>query len=462
VIPNLSNCDLNHLIIDFMIQSALISLPSTSHYWLTHARLPVACLDATCQLDLPHPMTPPIDEGLVSVHIEIQDGEIIAVLPGLQSLETNWPVVDLRQGMVWPCFVDLHTHLDKSHIWPRTSNPDGTFGSAIAQSIADRTRHWQAEDLYHRMMFALKCSYAHGSIAIRTHLDCLDGQELISLPVFRQLQAHWAGKLTLQAVSLVALEAYQTPEGEQLADSMARYGGLLGGLVLPHPELDKHLDQVFELASARSMDLDFHTDENLNPQSQGLLAIARATLRHNFQGRVTCGHCCSLAVQPEAVAEETIKLVKAAGIAVVSLPMCNLYLQDRQSSRMPRHRGVTLLPELDQAGVPVALASDNCRDPFFAYGDHDMLEVFCQSVRIGHLDYPFGQWPKAITQTPATIMGLNHLGEIGVGRPADLVVFKARSFNELLSRPQSDRLVIRGGKAIDATLPDYSELDAIL
>lgn len=38
--------------------------------------------------------------------------------------------------------------------------------------------------------------------------------------------------------------------------------------------------------------------------------------------------------------------------------------------------------ELAAAGVPVALASDNTRDQFYAYGDLDMLELFSQASRV--------------------------------------------------------------------------------
>jgi cytosine deaminase len=44
---------------------------------------------------------------------------------------------------------------------------------------------------------------------------------------------------------------------------------------------------------------------------------------------------------------------------------------------MPAMSAVT--QELASAGVPVALASDNTRDQFYAYGDLDMLEVFSQA-----------------------------------------------------------------------------------
>jgi cytosine deaminase len=58
-------------------------------------------------------------------------------------------------------------------------------------------------------------------------------------------------------------------------------------------------------------------------------------------------------------------------------------------------------------------------------------------------------------------MGLNDAGLFGLGRSADLVVFRARSFSELLSRPQSDRVVLRAGLLADAKVPDYRELDGL-
>jgi cytosine deaminase len=55
-------------------------------------------------------------------------------------------------------------------------------------------------------------------------------------------------------------------------------------------------------------------------------------------------------------------------------------------------------------------------------------------------------------------MGLVSVGQIGVGLPADLVLFRGRSFSELLARSQTDRIVLRQGRPIDTTLPEYNEL----
>ena len=164
----------------------------------------------------------------------------------------------------------------------------------------------------------------------------------------------------------------------------------------------------------------------------------------------------SLGVQGHA------RLVVEAGIAVVSLPMCNLYLQDRVPGRTPRWRGATLLHELAARGVRVAVASDNCRDAFFGFGDHDVLEVYREATRICHLDRPYGDWPRAVTATPADLMGLAGAGRIGPGGPADLILFEGRSWSELLSRPQANRVVLRNGAPIDGRLPDYRELDDLV
>jgi len=442
----------------------MIPLPdfvtNTAHYWITHVRIPLECLDLNLSWKMPIPELAalPWREELVAAHVAVQQGRIAAILPASQPIPEGSLAWNGRQGLLWPCFVDSHTHLDKAHLWPRQANPDGTFASAVT-AVRQDYAHWTAADLRSRMEFALRCSYAHGTQALRTHLDSLGPQGSIGWVVFDDLRRAWADRLVLQAVALVTMEVYETPAALALADQVAHYGGILGGVLYPQPRLRERIDAAFRLAQDRGLDLDFHVDESLDPEAEGLRWVAEAKLRHAFRGQVTCGHACSLSVQPEEQVEATLALVKQAEITVISLPMCNAYLQDRQAERMPRHRGITLLPELAQAGVPVALASDNCRDPFFPYGDHDMLEVFNQGVRLGQLDAPFGAWPRAVTATPARLLNLPSGGQIGIGQPADVILFKARRLNELLARPQSDRVVLRQGATIDQTLPDYRELD---
>ena len=125
---------------------------------------------------------------------------------------------------------------------------------------------------------------------------------------------------------------------------------------------------------------------------------------------------------------------------------------------------MTLLHEMKARGIPVAVASDNTRDPFYAYGDLDMLEVYRMATRILHLDHPVGDWPRTVAATPAD----DHAARRGwdFWRPAataDFIIFKGRSWTELLSRPEigSHRRARRQGRS-RATLPDYAELDDLM
>jgi cytosine deaminase len=434
-----------------------VTVPRGGDYRLRNATVP-----ATLLTTLP-PGVQANGDGLVVVDIAIRDGLVAEVVAAGEALAAGPPAsTDLRRGLVWPCPVDVHTHLDKGHTWERAPNPDGSFDGAIRTVIADRTAHWSADDVRRRMEFGLRCSFAHGTKAVRTHLDSMGPQAAISWPVFEGLRKEWVGRVELQAVSLVPLTVFGTREGEELADRVAGARGVLGAVGYMSADIDALFDRMLDLAAERRLDVDLHCDESGDVGARSLSHLARAVLRRRFRGRVVCGHCCSLAVQPPEVVAETLDLVVDAGISVVSLPMCNLFLQDRVPGRTPRWRGVTLLHELAARRVRVAVASDNCRDAFFGFGDHDMLEVFREATRIAHLDRPYGDWPRAATTTPAELMGLTGAGRISPGLPADLVLFEGRTWSEVLSRPQTNRVVLRNGAPIDRRLPDYRELDGVL
>jgi cytosine deaminase len=317
------------------------------------------------------------------------------------------------------------------------------------------------------MDFALRCAFAHGTGAIRTHLDSIGKQTAISWQVFDEIRSTWKSRMALQAVTLFPVDVAvdDEPQFREIVQTAVRYGGILGGVTFlgepPGPKLELAFDRFFGAAIAHGLDLDFHVDESNSPHARSLEQIALAAQRHRFKGRIVAGHCCSLALATDEDRERIVARVREAGIAVVSLPMCNMYLQDRTPGRTPRWRGVAPLHELDAAGVPVMVASDNTRDPFYAYGDLDMLEVYREATRILHLDHSQRPWLRLLGTTAADLMGLEHLGRLHVGGRADFVLTRARTFNELVSRPQSDRVVVVAGRAIDTRLPDYRELDGL-
>lgn len=435
------------------MSNPIANLPAAKRFVLANATLPEICVDG---------IEAPACEGLISADIIVADGKVEAILkPGTAA--SGLPSTDLRNGMVWPTFVDMHTHLDKGHIWDRRPNPSGDFMGALEAVKTDREAKWSAADVKARMEFSLKTAYAHGTSLIRTHLDSLAPQHRISFEVFAGVRDAWAGKVDLQAAALFPFDQItELTFFKDLVEVIVAHKGLLGGVTYLMPELDQKLDILFRTASENGLDIDLHVDETQDKETLTLKTIAEAKIRNRFEGSVTVGHCCSLARQDDDLAKRTIDLVAQAGLSVVSLPMCNMYLQDRHPGRTPRQRGVTLFHELAAAGVATAVSSDNTRDPFYAYGDLDPVEVFREAVRIIHLDHPLDTAARVVTRTPADILKRPDHGRIAVGGKADLVLFSARRWSEFLSRPQADRIVMRNGMGIDRSLPDYRELDPLL
>ena len=432
---------------------AIFQLPASGHYTLSGARL---------HASLTPGLAAPADaEGFILADLAVADGKIASIAPHDAAAPA---AIDLAGRIVFPCFVDCHAHIDKGHIWPRSPNPDGSFMGALVANEADRMARWSAADVSRRMDFSLRSAYAYGTRAIRTHLDSVAPQEEISWPVFDEMRERWRGRIELQASCLTGIEAARDKAWfAALAKRVAAAGGVLGAVTYMVPDLEELLDFVFSLAIEHGLDLDFHADETDDVSAVSLRKIAEAALWNDFQGKILVGHCCSLSRQADRAVLDTLDKVAKAGLAVVSLPMCNLYLQDRRSDgTTPRWRGVTLLHEMKARGIPVAVASDNTRDPFYAYGDLDMLEVYRMATRILHLDHPIGDWPRTVAATPAEIMGVDGAGVLATGGPADFIIFRGRSFTELLSRPESDRIVVRNGHAIERSLPDYSELDDLM
>jgi cytosine deaminase len=422
---------------------------------LQRARVPAAVLPSSIANPAPDPMEPS-----VLCDIALEGSKIASVArSGASSTASN--AIDLHGTMVFPGFVDAHVHLDKAHTWDRAPNRSGRFAEALETLARDKV-NWTREDILRRAGFALRCAWEHGTRVVRTHVDTWLPRGEENHAAMQELRSSWLGRIELQTVPLTGIANYSGTEGDTIADLAMKYGACaLGGWSPMSPELPRQLDRLIAIARDRGVGLDLHVDENGNPGEEVLRTVAEAVIRNRFGNPVVCGHCCSLAVQAPERQRSTIALAREASIRVISLPMCNLYLQDRRGPGFPRTpywRGLTLVHDLLDAGVPVACASDNVRDAFFAYGDLDAAEVYIQSVRLAHLDSRLGASVSVVTSAAADIVGLPEMGRVAPGAPSRLVVFPSRSFSEFLSRPGSGRRLVDGESIRDSRPPGFDEL----
>ena len=437
-------------------------IPTHQRFILINARVPAELVQAA-------PVNAKTDsEGALLLDVLIDQGKVMGLFPAGTAPQTS-ACISLDGRHLWPAFVDMHTHLDCGQAMPRV-RPDGTIHTGFSLTAMDWER-WTDEDMALRMEFGLQCAHVHGVSAIRTHVD----SETLALSqrgyrVFDQLRRKWTGRVELQGVTIAAMEAWIGEQARGLADLTASMGGILGGVTDTlergtngtYDTLGLALDHLFALARERGLDVDLHVDQTEDVSVFTIPEIAKSRLRSGFQGRVVLGHCVNLSLQPPEVIESTLALAKEADLAFVSMPTPMMYLMDRKAGRTPRWRGVTAANEIRAAGLPLAIGGDNCRDAWYPYGDHDMLDTLKQAIRIFQADEPLTGSLAMASRVPADLIGRPDLGRLGLGLPANLVIFSARSLNVILSRDQGDRIVLSQGKQVTDTLPLHHELERAL
>ena len=338
-------------------------------------------------------------------------------------------------GTLIPCLVDAHVHIDKTYVVQEVGAADGDLAKAI-ELMGKHRAGWTADDIAPRMERALQNAYDHGTRAMRTHLDWVDDGVPAALGVFEKLRKQWRGRLVLQCVSLTPLDKFDSAEAcQNIAAELARVNqegdhstgeaALMGAFIYRNPDMRAKLQRVFELAKAHNLRLDFHVDEGLDVDACGLHAIAELTIANGYQGKVTCGHACSLSIQPASQALATLALCAEAGIFLIALPTTNLYLQGAWDAT-PVERGITRIKEALAHGIRASVATDNVADSFYPYGSYDLMATFALAVQMGHLSSPDAAL-ATVTTHPALAMGLPWDGKIKVGCSADLLLLEATS-----------------------------------
>lgn len=371
--------------------------------------------------------------------ITLAGDKVASIVPSADPLQAR--------GTLLSALVDAHAHIDKNYTVQDVGAAQGNLFVAIDRMNKHR-ESWTGESLRLRMERALHDAWQSGTRALRTHLDWVQAEPPAALAVFEALREEWRGRVELQFVSLTPLDLFaDLAAGERIVREVKRAGGTLGAFVYRNDGIVHKLGRVFDLAQQHGLALDFHVDEGLDAEAGGLRSIAQLVRARDFAHGVVCGHCCSLSVQDDAVAGETLALCAGAGLHIVALPTTNLYLQGAWD-RTPVQRGITRIREAAARGLRASLATDNVQDAFYPYGSYDLLETFGLGVQMAHLA-PAADWLDTVTVNPAKALGLAWDGRIAPGCPADLLVLAATDEHELIGPRGRQRTVIRAGRVLD-------------
>ena len=330
-------------------------------------------------------------------------------------------------GIITPRFSDIHIHLDKTGTSGRIARRATSLFDAISLMDKDKD-NWTEEDIYCRANEALEDAWHYGTGSLRTHIDWETQEVPLAWEILNELKSQWKGRLDIELAALCSLELLEQ-HGEKIAKTLKADNSVLGSFVYRNSQTEKKLKQVFEIAKKWGLLLDFHVDEGLEEGAAGIDIIIELAKAAGMQRKVLCGHACSLSIRNEAEVSEILKKAAEAQVGLVTLPTTNLWLQDNLENRTPRFRGLAPIKEAREAGVLVMIASDNCKDAFYPFGDHDVLSVFKTAVVAAHLNEK--KWFDSITTTPAEWMGIRN--KIEEGEDATFLRFDLNSIFELMN-----------------------------
>jgi cytosine deaminase len=400
-----------------------------------------------------------LPDDRTDIDVGVAGGTIVAIEPRLDAEAAT--VIDAEGQLLSPPFVDPHFHMDAtlSLGMPRI-NRSGTLLEGIALWGELKPLLTQ-EAVVERALRYCDLAVAQGLLAIRSHVDTSDPR-LITVEALLEVRARVAPYIDLQLVAFPQ-DGYFRPPGavDLLRAALDRGVEIVGGI--PHfertmAEGTASVEALFRIAADRGLPIDIHCDETDDPMSRHVETMAAQTRRFGLGGRATASHVTSMHSMDNSYASKLIALIAESGMNVIANPLINITLQGRLDT-YPKRRGLTRVPELLAAGVPVALGQDCTMDPWYSLGSADMLEVAHMAVHVAQMTAPGAMRAcfEAVTSGGAQVMGLTGYG-IALGCRADFVLLQARNTMEAVRLKPTRLVVVKSGRVIARTPPRRTAL----
>lgn len=373
-------------------------------------------------------------------------GGVIAAVGAALTPAADEEVHDLDGWLLLPAPAEPHAHLDKALTADLVANPTGDLLGAVTGWLA-ACADFTVNDIAGRARVALIRLLASGCTAVRSHVNVGSITGLCAVEAMVRVRAEVAHLMDLQ---LVALISSPTDPGI-LREALDMGIDVVGGC--PHLDADPLgcIDTTVGMAAERGLPVDLHTDETLEVGTLFVRDIARAVSGAGLPG-VTASHCVSLGMQDTATQAKVADELAEAGVAVVTLPQTNLFLQGRGTTTATP-RGLTAVRSLLDAGVTVAGGADNLQDPFITVGRADPLETAALLVMVGHLT-PVEAY-ALVTDGARATMGLAPV-RIEPGAPAELLAVRAPSVRVAVADAPAARLVFAKGRLVARTTVEQS------
>ena len=368
-----------------------------------------------------------------------------------ESKHSNCQVIDAKGMLAAPTFINTHMHLDK--VYTSVSGRE-SVEETLEESIKimhDRKRKYVVEDVKNRAVRAIKECVAYGCTKIRTNVDIDNMANLVGLKGVVAAKEECKDICDIQIAAFPQEGIFNNAGTERLMwEAMENGADVVGGM--PAAEwLDsyakKHVDLVFEIAKKYNALIDMHMDQSKDMFDRSMEYTAVKSMEEGMQGKVTGGHCTSIAYQNQSHAAKVMEILKIAEFNVCTNTQT---LAIMGVDNEPRTRGVTRIREMVEMGINVATAQDTICDGFHLYGTGDPLDygLICAYTAQYNTPKTARIVFDMLTKNSAKIFAPDEKYGIEVGNVADLNIIDASNVQEALRLRASRPYIIKKGKVI--------------
>ena len=378
-------------------------------------------------------------EDLCSVSISWENGFVSELKP--LKIKNKKP-----NNILFPRFVEAHSHIDKSFTWQEFPNLRSNYDGALSINLQEhKTRN--TKKVLERAEKSLNLAIKNGYRAIRSHIDTYQNQGNDVWTDLFKLQKKYSSKLQLQFVALSPLDFWQTKNGKKLAKNFSIHKGILGGVVVPpfdKRETRKLLSKMLLLADQYKLEIDLHIDESITEPGAGVKLLLEVIDKLKIQVPITCSHLSSILFLKENEILNLGQKLADKNIKVVALPLTNFWLLNHKSKITSLKRPVAPIKQLQKSLVDVSIGSDNVQDPWYPFGDFDPLYMMSCSMPMLQLNPWERMTLSSIFLAPSRLLNLKWDGLIKKGCPADFVILDAQKWADVFSSTLKRKVYIRG------------------
>jgi cytosine/adenosine deaminase-related metal-dependent hydrolase len=373
------------------------------------------------------------------VNIAIVDGVIDEVGPDVTRPDDDTPAVNGGGALVFPGFVDAHTHIDKTLLgmpWHRHE-----VGPTLMDKIVSERELVKHLDLdsHQQSMEQVRRSLANGTTSLRTFSDINTEWGLDGFHGLLQTRETIGDLMDLQIVVFPQSGMLIRPGTVELMDEAMREGSdVVGGLDPCSVDRDPagHVDAIFALADKHDADIDIHLHEPGELGAFSLDLIIERTRVLGWQGRVVISHAICLGSVDDARLRGLVDQLVDLDIAIMT-------------HGPGGHRAIPDVKLMRSLGLRVCSGNDGVRDAWGPLNTPDMLQrAYILAYRNNlRRDDDIEELIRIITTGSANVIGLPKHG-IENGARADLVLVDAETHVEAVINHPPRKAVIKSGRVV--------------